>query len=65
MIYVLKIQVSELEFEVIPIIQNSLSLTHNYLESLSASSYSSDDFLKINSFLWWRKGGETESMTNN
>ena len=51
MIYVLRIKVSELEFQVIPIIQNSLSLTHNHLESLLASPSSSDDFFKINSFL--------------
>jgi len=44
-IYVLKIKVSELEFEVIPIIQNSLYQTHTYLESLSAPPCSSDDFL--------------------
>jgi len=44
MIYVLRIKVSELEFEVIPIIQNSLSLTHNHSESSSASPCSSDDF---------------------
>ena len=45
MIYVLKIKVSELEFEVIPIIQNFLSQTHNHLESLSTPPYSSNDFL--------------------
>jgi len=44
MIYVLRIKVSELEFEVSPIIQNYLSLTHNHLESLSASLSSNDDF---------------------
>jgi len=45
MIYVLKIKVSELEFEVILIIQNSLSQTPNHLEFLSAPPYTSDDFL--------------------
>jgi len=42
-IYVLKIKVSELEFEVIPIIQNSLSQTHDELESFSTLAYNSDD----------------------
>jgi len=54
---VLKIKVSELEFEVIPIIQNFLSLTHDHLESLSASPCSSDDFfLKLNPFCDDKKG---------
>jgi len=44
-IYVLKIKVSELEFEVIPIIQNSLSQTHHQLESLSTPPYNNDHFL--------------------
>jgi len=43
-IHVLKIKFNELEFEVILIIQNSSSQTHNNLESLSAPC-SSDDFL--------------------
>jgi len=41
----LKIKVRELEFEIIPIIQNSLSQTHEQLESLLALPCSSDDFL--------------------
>jgi len=40
-----KIKVSVLEFEVIPIIQNSLFQTHEQLESLLALPYNSDDFL--------------------
>jgi len=58
MIYVLRIKVSELEIEVIPIIQNSLSLTHDHLESLSASPCSSDDFFKLNPFCDDKKGGK-------
>jgi len=53
----LKIKVSELEFEVIPIIQNSLSLTHNHLESLSASPYIL--------FVMTERGRESKCMANN
>jgi len=42
---VVKIKVNALKFEVIPIIQNSLSQTHNQLESILAPPCGSDDIL--------------------
>ena len=55
-IYVLKIKVTELQFEVIPIVQNFLSQTHEHLESFISTSLQQWWFLKWTPFCGDKKG---------